>query len=670
MGKTRRLLQLLRTHKGSFHVDKEAGGMSNNAGSWDLGLVACRLEEVALHGDLDESKLRIRADFGARCVLASRLGVLKRLEAQFGELTPAQWLLVQLHPELVAGYDFLGEVALRVFERCSLATVQAVRTPSTDYLIVVDEAHGLANVLKGMLESTGASSDASGRSFLSSVVTQSNQLAGSRTVLSGVDAVLADAIPRSSATASASDVDWSFRPFSSADVAAMLRRVAGVQAAPENLAKLLAGRPRFTTRFVERLVAQAGAVKPLLELGAAFVDNVTLDTGDKRIIVGGVVSKLREREHPNAGPRKVRVRFPPRLAGEIEVELTGQFQALRFAAFALCNGASARMHPRDAMALVKAEVMMVAGGIDSAITDVTLEPMVLVALLRGHYEDAFFVERLRTLQQSAPSMGFEFEWLVGHRLTRSWLPAKEPVPFNDLPLIKPHAKKLPAWCKSKSAKLVAFEPRLGRIAEPGADLHKWFHRHLALARSTEAGADWGVMGKFPGRYAGPDFAMLVKVSDGLVAVVALVLVQVKLVSKVTPTVLKEACASVDPALLYHINRVPTSTKKTKVIEARRASQEAFVEALKSVPVIRMVVAAGGESGKAEVQAVKHRRAGAQFKEDLLIVVAGKAAMEGLFGAQIGEAVLNLKSARDDDETGELAEGGYDHAEESREVVVG
>jgi len=43
-GKTRRLLQLLRTFKGSFLVYKHAMSVSKNAGSSDLGLVAEELE--------------------------------------------------------------------------------------------------------------------------------------------------------------------------------------------------------------------------------------------------------------------------------------------------------------------------------------------------------------------------------------------------------------------------------------------------------------------------------------------------------------------------------------------------------------------------------------------------------------------------------------------------
>ena len=143
-------------------------------------------------------------------------------------------------------------------------------------------------------------------------------------------------------------------------------------------------------------------------------------------------------------------------------------------------------------------------------------------------------------------------------------------------------------------------------------------------------------------------------------IIALVLVQVKLVSKVTARVLKEACATVDPALLYHVNRVSTRKAKAKVLEARRERQAAFMEALKSVPVIRMVVVAGGKSGKVEVGKVTHGRAGAQFTEDLLIVVAGKKGLHALFGAgPMGAAVAAITSKRDDGELLDLPEDGYD-----------
>ena len=147
--------------------------------------------------------------------------------------------------------------------------------------------------------------------------------------------------------------------------------------------------------------------------------------------------------------------------------------------------------------------------------------------------------------------------------------------------------------------------------------------------------------------------------------VALVLVHIKLVSSVTTKVLKEARATVDPALLYHVNRIPTKAKKTAVLKARARGQAKFLDALKTVPVIRVVVAVGGTSGKVEVGKITHGRAGAVYKEDLEIVVAGKAALVGLFGEKVGEAVLALNTARDDEEE-ELAEEGYNDVQESQD----
>ena len=130
--------------------------------------------------------------------------------------------------------------------------------------------------------------------------------------------------------------------------------------------------------------------------------------------------------------------------------------------------------------------------------------------------------------------------------------------------------------------------------------------------------------------------------------------------------LKEARASVDPSLLYHVNRVPTKKKKTKILKQRVASQAAFLETLKTVPVIRMVVAAGGKSGKVEVERIKHGRDGAVYKEDLHIVVAGQPAFVELFGKKIGEAVFKLKARKEDDEAEDLEEEGYDDVSESQE----
>ena len=108
-------------------------------------------------------------------MLATRVGVLERLEKQFGTLTPAQWLLVQLHPELFAGADdVFSEVAFKVFARCSIDSVESV-DPRKGYLTVVDEAQGLTNVLKGKLRAHRPSDpEKSRRSFLSAVITSSH----------------------------------------------------------------------------------------------------------------------------------------------------------------------------------------------------------------------------------------------------------------------------------------------------------------------------------------------------------------------------------------------------------------------------------------------------------------------------------------------------------------
>ena len=574
-----------------------------------------------------------------------------------------------------------------MFELCRPGSVDLVH-PDPSYLVVVDEAQGLTKVLKGKLGAHRPSSSESRRAFLSSVVTASHGfMGGLKVILSGTDLVLADAVKaaESGVAASESDEYSRFQPFSASDVVAYLGRVAGVPNTPIHLAEALAGRPRFTTRFAENLIAQTGAdaqSKSLVDLGAEFIDYAVRADGDQRRDIGGVVNKLRY--HPGTGNILLKVKFPPATnfaarapqlqsasneAGTVTEELTGLFQTLRRAAYALCNGATATMQKKDAMALIEAGLFLVVQPATGS-TEVNLEPMALLAFLRGHYEDAFLVERLRALENSASSMGFEFEWLVGLRLTCGWLASG--AAFKDLPLIKAHAKHLPSWCADATVR--AYEPRLGRVAEPGADFHTWFHRHLARACSSELGAHWGVMGKFPGRYAGPDFAMFVRVEKRRTAssssagppaapLVALVLVQVKLVSSVTSKVLKEARATVDPALVYHVNRL--AKKKTVVLKARAAGQTAFLEALKTVPVVRMVIAAGGSAGKVEVSKVVHGRPGATYKEDLEVIVAGKAALVGLFGKSVGEAVFALKAGRDDDEE-ELAEEGYDDAKETQD----
>ena len=324
-GKTRRLLQLLRTYKGSFLVYKESGATSKNAGASDLGNIAAALEATSRNfPSMTKDQVRNWADFGARCVLASRVGVLTRLEARFGALTPAQWLMLQLHPQLfvVNGKDFLGDVALRVFERCSPSSVGAVRTPTSDYLTVVDEAQGLTEVHKGKVRAHRPSDpnnpDKSERSFLSAVVTQSHLFMGSgKAILAGTDLVLKEATKAAESGVAASTptaASYSrFDPFAPADVAAYLRRAAGVKSTPRHLAEALAGRARFTTRFVELLMEQTNTSKSLLQIGQAFIDNAVRAGGDPRIDIGGVVTKLQRFHGPKNDDKWIlTIPFPPR----------------------------------------------------------------------------------------------------------------------------------------------------------------------------------------------------------------------------------------------------------------------------------------------------------------------------------------------------------------------
>ena len=215
------------------------------------------------------------------------------------------------------------------------------------------------------------------------------------------------------------------------------------------------------------------------------------------------------------------------------------------------------------------------------------------------------------------------------------------------------------------------------------------------------------MGKYPGTYAGPDFAMFVKmnVDDNLAnqsTVVVLVLVQVKLVSRMSRRDLDAAKATVDPSLLYHTNRSQkkiddeasastrpakrrrtakessetesrskkssstTTTTETgpKIIEGRRADHDLFLNELKSVPVIRLVVVGKTSGVKCEVGKVIHNRLGSAYPEDVMIVI-GQNEMEDFLGEKLSVEIGRLLG-RDDNEEVDKKEVWYEREEEEKD----
>jgi hypothetical protein len=159
----------------------------------------------------------------------------------------------------------------------------------------------------------------------------------------------------------------------------------------------------------------------------------------------------------------------------------------------------------------------------------------------------------------------------------------------------------------------ALPPKFGKMAigfqKSGKSFYQWFEEcskeiHLETSLLNFA--------YYPDNFAGPDFAAFVKNAQGNVA---LALFQCKFGENPD---WKESRLTVDPALLYHINR---GDKSQSLPESYKTDHEEFLKILRDFPVIRIVIAAKHEF-RTVVELVEHHRVGSKYPVDLQIVVSG------------------------------------------------
>ena len=181
----------------------------------------------------------------------------------------------------------------------------------------------------------------------------------------------------------------------------------------------------------------------------------------------------------------------------------------------------------------------------------------------------------------------------------------------------------------------AFPPKFGKTAigfqKSGKSFYQWF---VNCAKEIHLETSLLNFAYYPDRFAGPDFAAFVKNAQGKVA---LALFQCKFGANPE---WKESRLTVDPALLYHINR---GAKSQSLPESYKTDHEEFLKILRDFPVIRIVIAAKHEF-RAVVELVEHHRVGSKYPVDLQIAVSGNnllASFDGWRGKIFPESLVVL-----------------------------
>ena len=666
-GKTRALMQLLWSHHGTFLVAK-LGMDFRNFGSNDMRtLVSTLLGRVT---NFSPDHKRSYAEFGMRCILRMRLAVKEAWETSVGKpVTPAQWLLVQMHPKHFFGCDLFELVLLQVFALCRQDAL--VTRYERGYLTVVDEAQGLLSTLAGQIPSSKSVGDSSlppTRSLLSPLITSVMQFSGNL-IMAGTGLSMLQAMETAAsgiATSSVFGIEGVFSElpfFTEANVRAFLTRLLQLPTGKGSLDAMcawLCGRPRFTIRFAEdALIADRDVLPEALLFN--FIDMMTTKKDDSKTIAG-VLTKMRhdarlanaDLEMPDLSQRR---KLPesalpggPVSSDEDEIEeggiVTGVFESFKMAAWDEVNGVRGRVPRLDSLALVEAGLARMPSKADQqqSYSDqvIHLEPLVRETARLMLFRDTKYLKKdmLRT-SSNAASLGFVFERSIPLLVIPSIFKSP-PERFESNPIVA--GAKLP---KEFHGCWQPYLSHYGRIAEPGCNLLDWLKGACAIDGDDMRGLPAGL---YPEKEAGPDFVCLVEhvtaeaaSRTGWVAStprkLALVLVQAKLAKSVQAST---AALTVNPKLLYHKKR---RTAQARLNGVSAAEFGEFLENLRTMLVVRVVVSAAEDVANPQTplaEIVKHGRTRSAYEEDLLIMVRGEARVRTLFGAKFARFLKDLK----------------------------
>ena len=650
-GKTRALMQLLWCHHGTFLVVKPRTGYSKNFGSHDLAQLVAMLESSMTKFSAGDK--RDYAAFCLQCVLRIRLAVKEAWEASVGKpVSPAQWLLVQLHPERFFGRDVFEAALEPIVRSCTRASV--VTLYGTPYLTVVDEAQVLLRSLSGVIPSRQVAIPGEKvpvRSLLSCLLDATGSF-GSNLIMAGTGLSMRDALTsvESEAANRSSDpiegVFSDFPIFTEDKVRAFLARVLQPPQAKgslDNICAWLRGRPRFAIKFVEHRVARTD--NPV-DMGlAAFLELMTTNKEEPK----SVAQLLNNMVHdPRLGPAPYSMNQLVPIASQTNVsvpgtvEISSAFEVFKWAAWNEVNGKPGFIQRHNSLALVEAGLALVPPGLEQTVA-LDLEPLVRETMRVAYFSNSVQLEEgMLRGKSEASSLGFMFERSVPVAVIPA-LFKNPPERFENNTLF--NALELPKAFHGYWRPCLAHH---GRIVERGGGLLNWFNKAYELDADDKRGLPAGL---YPANEAGPDFVCLVeriqmdekrKWIATTPRALVLVLVQTKLAKSVTAAT---AALTVDPNLLYHKKRNSTDPEWNGGEGGNSEHHRKFLSNLRRTPVLRVVVSAAEDvvdSRTPLVQVIDHGRAESTFPQDLLITVRGETHVKAFFKNEFAQFLKELK----------------------------
>jgi len=625
-GKTRKLLELLRSHLGYYLIFR--GTNDKNPGSLALATVMNKLVEEMVHVDWtrkvgtfkDASEQvdpifavrREAVHFAVKCVLGAYVFVYKEWyknqRLSKGEtMKPSQWLLAQLYPNQVFGRDIFEELALALFTRCDPHSwVSKLERPESqkEFICVIDEAQVLGSMMQGDFNTKG--NRYSARPLLSPVLSGVRAALSRDPVISGTGLSLSREW-KSIVSEMATDptrrfVFYDFQPLTPAECRILLQRTLNCKDDPRlnEAAEMLSGRPRFVTFFIETAVAKNLSISQLLNTYVTELTDPDPNLHNKRSPAFAFARLERE-------PEKFMV---------LGLDNYNPCRTALVDAFWVSVGYGNIVASNPA--LIELGLGYAEPTKDDVQAFIRNEPLVLEAACRCRDLDSEFqTSFLKSVQTSAAELGNRFEYVATDRLLAQLCNQA----FEMSPLLQGFAgvpqNLRTTWELPKRY--------CGRLAYQGDDkVYGWMMDVLNPASST-------VRVRRPSNSAGPD--LIVVPRNAAHNAVAVFLVQYKYATKF---VLAEALLTVDPSKLFHQNR---GKSEEHVLEGHAKKLALLLKKLANVPVVRVLVSGASKVDKVQTSLVPHTRG--KGGSDLLIVVDNEQ-LDIVFGKELAEVLRALK----------------------------
>ena len=608
-GKTRLLHKFMSKNFAFLFIPRLTPNLREaNSGSMDMYQVMEKIDsDFSKYGEFistnnddeqNEQNRRVHTIFFLNCLFLSRCLVFRYIIGKYPDLTPKQWLLIQLFPTVFLGIDAFSEMTIKLIENCSPAAVRSsivnLSPAHKAAYIAVDEAQilykGIANYSRTsytyprLVNYFSSENDKQKKRSLFRIFYDmrtewvANGIIFTGTWVSmlhtkyeiqseGIEKTLRD------------PYFFELKPFTSNEVKKYLQTYINCDESDKNgrlnfYANWLSGRPRHTFKIIERCVIED---KPLDTIFWDHFDHMTIDIyqDPRRSIVAKVneLKKVIDSDSINPAtdvklnkneilPQFVESCYKHRFEG-LDVDKMINSIFLKF--YSVTNP----VRVSENMLMLLVDYGFVYPKNDKAI--LKTEPFVIEAIANVFFKDVSSSLMLLAKDYGNRSaMGISFESVGMHILynmvkklsylhperENNQLHGLDPQISEEIDLLKFLQSIATTESISNNSKNIFFQkPWRAQISKYGKlvasdqefSLDKWLDDHC--------NPDISIFDKPPPFFrpcnnAGPDFLMILRNNDNINETL-LVLGQIKFRDKVE---IGEALLRVDPQKLYHVNR--------------------------------------------------------------------------------------------------------------------